>query len=1216
MIEACATFRKLKDSKDANILICTAISKETNVGQFFDGPSSWNEALGNTCVLKEAVEEALRKSTGYPEAEAFAMRASLGWRPDVLQQLSTSCSSLRMNMDYESCMLLPEMTPININSRVEWLDKLTPIHRTIDCVAQRTVRRVPDISLAVIIYSSPPNSGDYSFFKKAEKRLQEQLMGRLDSVDFYRGEELTGSSVQYRLLQEIFLRHRAVLFLGHLGRDADQNGAGWQLTPDQILRISDLSDFIKKQASLIEIEQNVKANTIPEVVFANCCFSAGTDCCDPNLSYPSLFLKAGVRFFIGTSMDVIVSDETFDIIVTLAIEFFSRWAANPDKAVQHLYEAKRSCGNHLLTGLYQIYCPAGEQGIVTEGRSLIGALVSGILVGDNLDEYKLIKELWSDTYAKTFAAIHITNNSFYLVQILSDELQGAPGIEEALQTSVQKLLKADLGSSHLVPNHYQIARLKRNNKELGSLHILIYDRPLDEDPEDWSTLISQPFDLNDPGHFEKVLKLGAEISFGLAELHSKNILHGNFNPGSILLKKERDGSKRAVIKDTWMWHTQPGRCTKTRYAAPEEPSCPQASDALKHDCWGLGTILFELAAGRPPFDDSESSQHGLRHGLSDLVGAAAGRVPIALDRVIRECLVPSSEARPSAEFVARRLMLALHAGGNYVSDFEQELNLQLQAGRRLFVIACENPWEIEQILRSLASYEHLCLLPGNGQSVSYHLYLIAEERGMVDSRTGQCIVPWTDAKAFFNIISEHAAQNNQPPPPFPTSDEVGIFNAEVILGTMMEILPVNTPQEIPIVLIIGNRWWMGPYTIRLLKRLQSEPLLYPAVFVTDNLIILEAELARSFISYALPSPTPANLFEHILNFPGTQPHKIPDISAQTAMNLAIHFFPCSMSELKLALQMCALKFGAIDERCLLVRDEARMQLFHNIGTATYIPVSQLQHIDYLGLPDNIAINIREWAKHISNIGLYEPSPFISSTPQRILISAPSGCGKTALAEALAAQINRPLVRIDAAGCLRGRLGESEETLRYMLGIINSIKGVVVLLDDIDRFFSNLPSNNRVDSLAATFVRMSGIFLRWMDTSSPDIIIVLTATNRQNLPSQWRRRIRMNLDLPEPLYRKDPKYRARIFAGIFRRYYLNHLAENIDLLHELANRSDPLFGNLLKSPIARKAKANTLAKHTIKLGTSADIKAWIEETILFCQSEGSPEDPNFWQKAVS
>jgi serine/threonine-protein kinase len=98
----------------------------------------------------------------------------------------------------------------------------------------------------------------------------------------------------------------------------------------------------------------------------------------------------------------------------------------------------------------------------------------------------------------------------------------------------------------------------------------------------------------------------------MAEAHALNIVHRDLKPANLFLTKRSDGS--AVIKvldfgisKAQVPDTKDAGLTKTSavmgspyYMSPEQMKSSRDVDS-RTDVWSLGVILFELLAGRPPF---------------------------------------------------------------------------------------------------------------------------------------------------------------------------------------------------------------------------------------------------------------------------------------------------------------------------------------------------------------------------------------------------------------------------------------------------------------------------------------------------------------------------------------------------------------------------------------------------------------------------------------
>jgi serine/threonine protein kinase len=1177
-----------------------------------DEAESWHSAFEARTLMEKAVRDALAQNGSYPRKEGYAMLSALGWENGLqiaVPSNSEVTSQIKLNLDYKSCWLVPELVPVEqADGQITWLDRIAPIYRTLEHVPQPSVNR-PAGNKVAILYQDIPLSCEIA--KELQHELQERLGNRI-LVDAYAGSQLAGNeNRRFSILQDIFTRHICVVFVGHMGVICKQGDKhGWTMTEDakDVLTMEKLKHHLKDR------------NAIPELVFGCCCHSASSDPDQGNqegLSYPKLFLDAGVRFYIGTWTDIQVGDQsiTGEFLVDFISAFFELWADNDkrDDAVEHLYKAKKSCGFPLAASLFQIYTAGGEQA-VSGSREPQGALVLGPAVGDRIGEYELIQQVWGDRYARTFWA-STSDGSFHLVQVLADEFQNDSRVCEKLDTAINKLREAQLSKGHLLPTKRARLTLVRDNMKQCDLDVLIYNMEDLDKPQDWCTLQTRSFDRADPSYFAKVLQLGERISNLLAELHRNGIVHGNLDPGNVVLNKDT-----VLIKDAWVRYIQPGRCTQKKYAAPEEPKGGPLSDQPKYDCWGLGVILFELATGQPPFDQHDAAGSGLPRSVRQFVDQVDAAPIDALDCVIRECLVPSAELRPSAEAVAIRLGLAQFTDGTYLSEFEEHLNHCIQAGQRLFGIVGDDYDQLLKALRSMTRRQHLALMPHGAshvESFTYRLYIVQENKGLIDDRRpDHPIVPWVGAQQLHSSRVDYAQRNNLSAPVFPTPPEVAGYNASLILPELAN-LPVSGWQ-IPIVLLCGNRWW--DYDLearRYLSMYQSGDGSRPAVVVTDSMISLSEDLSRRFMILSFPPISPPALFQNILSFPRMENLKIPEVLVETAVILARGFFPCYWRQAQDTLRMCALRYGVIDERGLMIRDEQKEQEFASrIGT-TYIPASRLPAPEHFGLPSGLSREIRAWADTVT-AALFAPRSF--SVPRRIMVTAPSGCGKTTLALIMASLTSRGVIRIAPSQCIRAELGGSEYGLRTALNAANDLHAAVVLLDDVDHFFADAKKTpqEQINSFEGTLKRMSGVVLNWLDNLPPHIAVVMTAEKFGELPDQWRRRCELVFKLPEPTGEDQHhlQYRSAVFEAIFRKFGLGVIASDAQLMAALSGQTEPNVGlRNMMSPVARRCHNSSLGGHTTLLRTGADIQNWIQETILLFGGANSPETPSFWYDAL-
>ena len=102
---------------------------------------------------------------------------------------------------------------------------------------------------------------------------------------------------------------------------------------------------------------------------------------------------------------------------------------------------------------------------------------------------------------------------------------------------------------------------------------------------------------------QEALEIACQLCAGLAEAHRSDVLHRDLKSANIILCSGSHGV-RAVITDFGLAcdMTQSGEMGGTpRYMAPELWRGEKASKAS--DIYALGVVLYEMVAGRPPFED-------------------------------------------------------------------------------------------------------------------------------------------------------------------------------------------------------------------------------------------------------------------------------------------------------------------------------------------------------------------------------------------------------------------------------------------------------------------------------------------------------------------------------------------------------------------------------------------------------------------------------------
>jgi formylglycine-generating enzyme required for sulfatase activity len=186
--------------------------------------------------------------------------------------------------------------------------------------------------------------------------------------------------------------------------------------------------------------------------------------------------------------------------------------------------------------------------------------------------------------------------------------------------------------------------------------------------------LQQRLDRTGPLEASEIVRLGRQIAEGLAAAHATGLIHRDIKPGNVLIE---DGHQRATITDFGLARaaddaslTQSGVLAGTPiYMSPEQAK----GETLDHrtDLFSLGSVLYIMATGRPPF--------------------RASTTYAVLKRVVENDPRPIREVIPEMPQWLSDVIAKLHAknpedrfqSAREVADVFAECEAQLKANARL-----------------------------------------------------------------------------------------------------------------------------------------------------------------------------------------------------------------------------------------------------------------------------------------------------------------------------------------------------------------------------------------------------------------------------------------------------------------------------------------------------------------------------------------------------
>ncbi len=223
-------------------------------------------------------------------------------------------------------------------------------------------------------------------------------------------------------------------------------------------------------------------------------------------------------------------------------------------------------------------------------KSLIGTVVE--------DRYRIEAELGAGAMGTVYRARHIKVGRAVAIKVLHDHLVREPEMLDRFER------EARIAAKLRHPNLVSVIDIGVTNdgKKMMVLE-LAPGRPMAE-------LVCTPLVR------ERVIELTRQLLCGLEHAHGLGLVHRDLKPENVLVERAADGTETArivdfgiaVLRDTD--DTAEGRRITTTglvigtpmYMSPEQARGESVDE--RTDLFALGVIVYEMLAGRPPFDGS------------------------------------------------------------------------------------------------------------------------------------------------------------------------------------------------------------------------------------------------------------------------------------------------------------------------------------------------------------------------------------------------------------------------------------------------------------------------------------------------------------------------------------------------------------------------------------------------------------------------------------
>lgn len=174
-----------------------------------------------------------------------------------------------------------------------------------------------------------------------------------------------------------------------------------------------------------------------------------------------------------------------------------------------------------------------------------------------------------------------------------------------------------------------------------------------------------------PMEWRRAVRLAVQACLSLEEAHAHEILHRDLKPSNLFLTSSQTNDEHLKVLDFGIarLRTEPGEVNTTTpglvlgtpcYMSPEQAEGAELDE--QSDIYSMGLVLYEMLAGRRPFEakDFSALREKLRKEIPTPVGLATPGVvvPGGLEKTVLACLAKDSADRPTS---FRELRMTLEA---------------------------------------------------------------------------------------------------------------------------------------------------------------------------------------------------------------------------------------------------------------------------------------------------------------------------------------------------------------------------------------------------------------------------------------------------------------------------------------------------------------------------------------------------------------------------
>ncbi len=279
------------------------------------------------------------------------------------------------------------------------------------------------------------------------------------------------------------------------------------------------------------------------------------------------------------------------------------------------------------------------------------------------------------------------------------------------------------------------------------------------------------------------------------------------------------------------------------------------------------------------------------------------------------------------------------------------------------------------------------------------------------------------------------------------------------------------------------------------------------------------------------------------------------------LRLARSLAGLTLVEAERQLMQVALADGRLDAGDIATALAGKAALLNTNGVLEIVVDDTVRLEDLGGLTE-----LKAWLAPRVHAGLDRAA----DPPRGVLLAGVPGCGKSAVAHAIAAAWSVPLVLLDPGRIYRKFVGESEQRFDDALASVEMMAPAVLWIDEIEKGLSTGSEDGGVSG------RVLATFLRWLQDHDAPVFVVATANDVTRLPPELTRKGRFDelffVDLPAA------PARVEILRSLLARRSVTFTDTEVE---DLATQTDGFSGAELDAAVVAASYAGAITAASVR-----------------------------------